>query len=148
MKDNYSARKGAGGQGTFAGRFFGGTLVLIGGISLLFAVLALVSAANAEGTLVLFVLGGILLGAGIPLRRSASSRALGEISRMREQAVLDAAALNGGAVTVALAMQAARLSAQDAAAVLEEFCRQGVAEPELLEDGGVEYRFRGLMKSP
>jgi hypothetical protein len=66
---------------------------------------------------------------------------------VREQAVLDIAAMHGGVVTVALAMQAAKISARDAALVLEELCRQGVAEPELLDDGGVEYRIRGLMGS-
>jgi hypothetical protein len=128
-------------------RFFGGLLVLLGSAFLLFAVAALAASADPTGTIVLFVMGGILLGAGVPLRRSASSREQVEIARVREQAVLDVAAMHGGVVTVALAMQAAKLSARDAALVLEELCRQGVAEPELLDDGGVEYRIRGLMGS-
>jgi hypothetical protein len=63
-----------------------------------------------------------------------------------EKAVLRVAARNGGIGTVAEITLQSPLTTDEVQAAVERLCGRGVAQPELMEDGTVVYRFGGLLK--
>ncbi len=128
-----------------------GTFMLIIGFAATFAAPGSPGQSEAEaardraiGIPILLLLGAAPLGIGIMLFRGAKKVDREHATRSMEQAVINVAAENGGVVTLAMVMHGARISSTEASAVLNELCRQGIAEPDLLAEGGVEYRFTGL----
>jgi len=66
------------------------------------------------------------------------------IAQYQEKLILDVAAMQGGAVTLAQISQLTPMSVDEVEATLRRLALQGLARLELLDDGGVVYHFIGL----
>lgn len=89
----------------------------------------------------------VLCGIGsVLLFRSIGQRERSQNVYMHEKIVLKAAAARDGAITIAQITHDTPLSSSEAEEALERLCKQNIAQPELREDGTVEYRFIGLME--
>lgn len=97
---------------------------------------------------VIFVFGvpGVVSCAGAMLwLRNIKKRERKMLYRYQEKIVLGAAAANGGYITVAEIIHETPLSSAEVEETLSRLCGQSIAQPELLADGGVCYRFAGLL---
>lgn len=89
-----------------------------------------------------------LAGAGIFWYRYVSGQESTRRQLFEEKAILSVAARHGGYTTLAQISLETPFTASEAEATMSRLCGQGFAQPELLEDGTVRYRFGGLLESP
>lgn len=110
---------------------------LIGSIGLL-------SDGNAAAGTGMFITSAVIAGLGVFWFRWMKKREDQRISQYHEKLILDIAAMNGGVVTLAMISQSTPLSVSEVEETLRRLAMQGLARTELLEDGGIVYRFIGL----
>lgn len=67
-------------------------------------------------------------------------------SKFEEKVVLECVEEMGGMATVAQIALRTPLSSTEVEQVLDRFCKHGIAEPDILEDGAICYRFKGLSR--
>jgi hypothetical protein len=120
----------------------GAMLALLGGIPVLME--------NDKGALGGFFFcmigGGGMVAAGIFWYRYVRSRDQQQLDLYEEKMVLGVASRHGGYLTLAvLALESACTAAQ-AEEALNRMVRHGFAQPELMDDGTVRYRFGGLIE--
>jgi hypothetical protein len=130
----------------FLPRLGAGCLVLIG------VVIAVVGIASVKGSIE--NLGSILycrlFGGGFAFAGGYWYRYVRAQERTRrrlfeEKQVLAVALNHGGYATLAQLVLEAPFTAAEAEAAMQRICRQGLAHPDLLDDGTVRYRFGGLL---
>lgn len=129
-------------------RFFAWLLAWTTGIFLTFAIFGAVDTGpDAKAAMIVFGVPAILGGIGaVMLFRGIWQHEKSQSAYLQEKIVLKAAANRDGAVTIAQIIHVTPLSSSEAEEALERLCRQNLAQPELLEDGTVEYRFIGLIE--
>src|ERR1041384_3907048 len=138
--------QGRGPEKDFIPRFGAGCLVLLG---LVVAAMAVTLFAGADHVT---LFGGIFYGttsagllvAGIFWYRYISSQERWRQALFQEKALLSLAAKHGGYLTLAQVTLEAPYTAAESETVMARLVRQGFAQPELLDDGTVRYRFGGL----
>jgi hypothetical protein len=127
-------------------RIGAGCLVVLG---LGMALLAFGGIVTQDGALAgEIVLGAIGLGfgaAGFFWLRFVTDADRRRREEFEEKAVLSVAATHAGFVTISQIALESALSASEAERVINRLCGRGMAQPELLEDGTVRYRFTGLI---
>ena len=64
---------------------------------------------------------------------------------LSEEMILGLAAKHGGYLTLAMVVLESSCTATQAEMAMEQMIRQGFAQPELMDDGTVRYRFGGLI---
>jgi hypothetical protein len=129
-------------------RMGAGCLVLLGATIVVIAVTSLFAPASLS--LPGFVVYG-LIGLGFAMSGIFWIRYISALEETRrllfaEKEVLRAAERHTGRLTVALITLHTPLSSEEAEHVLDRLCRRGVAYPDVLDDGTIEYRFRGLIR--
>jgi hypothetical protein len=133
----------------------GGGIMRVGAIGLMIlgapiAILSILGALAEEprlsigGLLFLGVLGIILFVSGIIWLRSISAGESMTQSRREEELILNLAARHGGALTIAQVVTESGLTANQAEVILERLTSQRLLQPDLLDDGSIVYRVRGL----
>lgn len=110
---------------------------------------AIVGFANASGdemggAVAALVFGGATTAAGYAWLKWMRNKEDQRISQYQEKLILDIAAMNGGVVTLAMISQSTPLSVTEVEETLRRLAMQGLARTELLDDGGIVYRFIGL----
>lgn len=123
------------------------TFLALGLLSLMLMGFGLIDASEEPGIIfAVFGIPGIIMGlAGLAWLRSIARREQDGHLRYEEKAVLEIAAANGGFASIAMITLHTALSAADAEAALSRLCGRGVAQPEIMDDGAVTYRFGGLL---
>jgi|GEM_PF-2552881 len=133
----------------FVPRLGAGCLVLLGGLVAVIAVTIFLEPGRFEflGFLFYGILGLGFSGAGIFWYRYVTEQEETRRHMFEEKAILNVAARHGGYATLAQISLATPFTASEAEAAMSRLCRQGYAQPELLEDGTIRYRFGGLLGS-
>lgn len=128
-------------------RIGAGCLLILGAPFLLGGIVALFQAATPEnvgGAYAALFMGTAFAGSGFVWLKWMKKRELHRLTQYHEKLVLDIAALHDGVVTVAQISQSTPLTIQEAESTLARLSVQGLARPEVLDDGVVVYRFIGL----
>ena len=99
---------------------------------------------SVGGLLFLGVLGVILVVSGIIWLRSISAGESVTQSRREEELILNLASRHGGSLTIAQVVTESGLTANQAEMILERLTSQRLLQPDLLDDGSIAYRVRGL----
>lgn len=123
------------------------TLLVGGVISLILMGMGLADASEDLGIIIgVYGVPGIVMSLTglLWLRRIAQREQEGHL-RYEEKAVLEVAAANDGFASIAMVTLRTALSVADAEAALSRLCQRGVAQPEIMDDGTVTYRFGGLL---
>ena len=131
----------------FLPRLGAGCLLLLGSLVVVMAVTLFLEPGRFEvlGFLFYGIVGLGFSGAGIFWYRYVSEQELTRRRLFEEKAILNVAARHGGYVTLAQVTLETPFTAMEGEATMARLCRQGFAQPELLEDGTVRYRFGGLL---
>jgi hypothetical protein len=134
-------------QGEFFPRIGAGCLVMLGLFMFISAVFALAVPPLEEvaGLIVMATLGAGFGGAGVYWWRFVTGSEVRRRGEFHDKVVLGIAAAHGGQVTIAQVAVESELTAEEAREALERLCRRGLALPDILEDGSIQYRFGGLL---
>lgn len=135
-------------QKDFLPRLGSGCLVLLGALVVIIAIGTLAS--QQEGfDFFAFVfcalIGGGFVAAGIFWYRYVAAQELVKRALFEEKAVLNVAARHRGYATLAQIALETPFTTAESEAVMARLCRDGFAQPELMDDGTVRYRFGGLL---
>jgi hypothetical protein len=133
-------------QKDFVPRLGAGCLVLIGVVIILLGISAAAGPwSGLEGLLFALALGGGFSTAGLFWYRYVAAQERVRTNLFEEKTLLAVALNHGGYATVAQMVLETPYTAAEAEEAMARLCRQGLAHPELLEDGTVRYRFGGLL---
>lgn len=99
---------------------------------------------KADNPLGVFIMAGLMIAGGGYWWFRAGQRNLGAVIQEQDKQILSVAARHHGRTTVAQIVMETDLSAQEAEEALNRLCQQNVAQPDLLDEGGVVYQF-GLL---
>lgn len=123
-----------------------GCLFVLGGFVLLGSIIQLAEAGGdgVGGAFGALLFGLAMTGAAYAWLRWMRKRENQRILQYQEKLVLDVAAMSGGVVTLAMISQSTPLSVSEVEETLRRLAMQGLARTELLDDGGIVYRFIGL----
>jgi hypothetical protein len=132
----------------FLPRMGAGCLVLLGLTIILIAANYILSPSqfNVPGFIFYGLIGAGFGVSGIFWLRYITALEVTRRNLFAEKSVLRAAAQKGGMATIAEITLESPLSSEEAEAAVERLCGRGVAQPDLLDDGTVIYRFSGLLK--
>lgn len=124
-----------------------GCLVVLGAMMLLvaFSSLAGNSPDAMTGFLVSFIMSAALTAAAIFWFRHIRSHDRQRIELYEEKMLLGLAAKHGGYLTLAMVVLESACTADEADAAMTRMVQRGFAQPDLMEDGTVRYRFGGLI---
>jgi hypothetical protein len=147
MKNNM-VEKDARPQRDFFPKMGAGCLVAVGAMFALLGIPVLMD--EQKGALGVFFFcmigGGAMIAAGIFWYRYVRTRDQQQIDLYEEKTLLGLAARHGGHLTLALVALESSCTAVEAEEALSRMVRHGFAQPELMEDGTVRYRFGGLIE--
>jgi hypothetical protein len=124
-----------------------GCLILLGlfiGLSAVFAVLA--GGEEVAGLVVMTMLGFIFIASGVFWWRFVTGSEVRRRAEFQDKTVLAVAARHGGCTTVAQIALESDMSTEDARIAVERLCIRGIAQPDVRDDGNIEYRFGGLVE--
>ncbi len=132
----------------FLPRLGAGCLVLLGGMVVIMALGLFLGAGRPDPTGLLFygMFGVGFLSAGIFWYRYVSEQERTRRRLFEEKSLLSVAVRHGGYATLAQVTLETPVTALEAEEAMARLCRQGFAQPELMEDGTVRYRFGGLLQ--
>lgn len=134
----------------FLPRLGAGCLVLLGALIGVMAVTIFLEPGRFEflGFMFYGIIAVGLGGAGVFWYRYVSGQEQTRQQLFAEKAILNVAARHGGYITMVQVSLETPFTASDAEAAMSRLCGQGYAQPELMEDGTVRYRFGGLLENP
>lgn len=115
------------------------------GVSALFAMVTMDVATELPGLVVMALVGIGFGGAGLYWWRFVTGSEVGRRREFQEKTVLGVASRHGGCVTLAQIALETELSTEEARVTIERLCGKGLAQPDIREDGSIEYRFGGLL---
>ena len=99
---------------------------------------------SVAGLLFLGILGLVLVFSGISWLKSIAQGESVTDARREEELILNLAARHGGSLTIAQVVTESQLTANQAEMILERLTSQRLLQPDLMEDGTIAYRVRGL----
>lgn len=97
------------------------------------------------GLVVMMVIGAGFAAAGGFWWRFVTSADARRRIEYQDKTVLGVAARHNGVVTIARVAVETDMSPEEAREAIERLCIRGLAQPEVLDDGAIEYRFGGLL---
>jgi hypothetical protein len=144
---NDQVEKGERPERDFLPRMGAGCLVALGAMTALLSIPVLADEKKDAllGFLFFLLFGGGMIAAGIFWYRYIRTRDEQQIDRYEDRMLLGLAARHGGHLTLAIVALESTCSAAQAESAMARMVRQGFAQPELMEDGTVRYRFGGLI---
>lgn len=115
--------------------------MLLGGFIALISFVPTDDPETEKATPAIRTIGLVMFGTGALIIWMTRRREAEQRSAYGEKAVLRVAAMYNGRVTLSQIGVETDLSIDEAERVIEDLCRRNIAQPELLDDGSVEYRF-------
>ena len=145
--NNNVVDKGGMPQKDFLPRMGAGCLVVLGAIMLMAAVGSLVDKSSdaVAGFIICLIMSAALIAGAVFWFRYIRAHDQQRIDLYQEKMILGLAAKHGGYLTLAMVVLESSCTATQAEMAMEQMIRQGFAQPELMDDGTVRYRFGGLI---
>jgi hypothetical protein len=136
-------------QSEFLPRAGAGCLVMLGGFMALSALGAMTvpPVEPLGGLVVMAIVGAGFAAAGIYWWRFVIGADARRRVEYQDKVVLGVASRHDGVVTVAQVALEADLSTDEAREAIERLCIRGLAQPDVRDDGSIEYRFGGLLRT-
>lgn len=132
-------------QKDFIPRIGAGCLVAIGAGIALLGLTAIWNGAGVDGVLMRVLLGVAFAAGGVFWYNYVSRQERSRRELIEEKALLRVALNHGGRATIAQVALETPFTAAETEAIMERLCRQGLARPDILDDGTISYRFGGLI---
>jgi hypothetical protein len=134
-------------QSEFIPKVGAGCLVVLGLFMAVSALAALTvpPVPSIAGLVIMATIGAGFVSAGAYWWRFVRGSELRRRVEYDEKAVLSVASRHGGVVTVAQLALETELSAEEARAAVERLCIRGIAQPDVQDDGTMQYRFGGFL---